>query len=65
MSKRFQIFFSLNFITFRAEYGPYFMYIPLLPEQSALISTGLLIQDLEFGTFLKKAPQGQNLGLWY
>ena len=21
-------------------------------------------QDLEFGTFLKKAPQRQNLGLW-
>ena len=25
---------------------------------------GAIIQDLEFGTFLKKAPQRQNLGLW-
>ena len=27
-------------------------------------SPGALLQDLEFGTFLKKAPQRQNLGLW-
>lgn len=26
--------------------------------------SGAIIQDLEFGTFLKKAPQRQNLGLW-
>ena len=26
--------------------------------------TGAPIQDLEFGTFLKNAPQRQNLGLW-
>ena len=25
---------------------------------------GALLQDLEFGTFLKKAPQRPNLGLW-
>ena len=25
--------------------------------------TGPIIQDLEFGTFLKKTPQRQNLGL--
>ena len=26
--------------------------------------TGAPIQNLEFGTFLKKAPQRQNLGIW-
>ena len=28
------------------------------------IEAGASIQDLEFGTFLKKAPQRQHLGLW-
>ena len=28
------------------------------------IEAGASIQDLEFGTILKKAPQRQNLGLW-
>ena len=32
--------------------------------QANATKAGAPIQDLEFGTFLKKAPQRQNLGLW-
>ena len=32
---------------------------------AAYLFSGAPIQDLEFGTFLKKAPQRQNLGLFW
>ena len=43
----------------------YFQAYPFqLLEYHIISQAGAIIQDLEFETFLKKAPQRQNLGLW-